>query len=473
MRSLRWVGVLFSLLIVGVLGGLMAPLPSEANPPTLTLQADNGNIVNILGGTATCPSGYNQCYLVNYNAAIAFGTGNRGFDVFTAPNTSSTAAKLRINDTAGQDALKLTEVKFGPTSTSSWPNTESHVLKIVITNTFNTANGAGNYVFALRSGGYLQAGGTVSPIYTQYDFVRFEGRGTFSPTLVNVPLLNVAPATTNRTPLTLQVANAATATYFTLDQVVTYPTFGCDADGSGSGTACRPIITITMTVTLYGPDSLVLTTSNDALGGGPCKLTPADGVDSPTGPVLPCHSNGKKKSSSDFIQQQFTDNDTTDVNTAINDEPSAVRAVQCVEADNCPCADPDDPRCAGTIVHIADVTPATINTFPFTAVGPGIPSPNYTITTDANGDGSKQFSPLPAVGQGPWTFVTGEFPLADPTHRYDVDSISCESTLEPEAEVFTTWTAAAGSVKDFVTVDTLKGGDTLTCIWHIHKTSTN
>jgi hypothetical protein len=460
MKYLQRVGLLSSLLIVGVLGGLMAPVYSEAGTATLRLQVDSGNSVDILtGSTATCPTGYNKCYTVT-STPIAFGNNSRGFKV------------LLMNDIASQDAFKLTGVQFVPTSTSSWPNTESHVLKIVMTNTFDAApNTAGNYVFALRTGGYLQAGGTVSPLYTQYDFVRFEGTGTFSPSLVNKPILNVAPATTNLNPLTLQVANAASSTFFTLNQVVTYPTFACDADGSSSGTQCKPIITLTMTITLYGPDSLVLTDSNDALGGGPCKLTPADGVDSPTGPVLPCHSNGKKKSSSDSITTTFIQNDSTDVTTA--QAAGAVQAVQCVEADNCPCADPYDPKCAGTIIHNLKVTPATEETFPFTASGPGITTPNYRITTNADGDGSKTFGPLPVIGEGPWTFVKGAFPVPDPNHYYDVDNISCVSMLEPNAQIFTTWTVPGGPVKNFVTVNMLKGGDTLTCEWHIHKNSNN
>jgi hypothetical protein len=76
-------------------------------------------------------------------------------------------------------------------------------------NTFDTnPNGSGNYVVALRTGGYMQAAGT-APIYTQYDWLEFKGTGTFSPSLVNVNLLNTA----NPNPLKLQVANQATATY--------------------------------------------------------------------------------------------------------------------------------------------------------------------------------------------------------------------------------------------------------------------
>ena len=485
MRRLRWVRLVFSLLFVGVLGGLMAPLSPEAAVATLTLQVDSGSPVNILtGSTATCPTGYNKCYTVT-STPEALGNNSKRFKVIAAPNTLITAPKLFINDIASQDALKLTAVSFVPTSTASWPNTESHVLKIVMTNTFDAApNGVGNYVFALRTGGYLQAGGTVSPIYTQYDLVRFEGRGTFSPTLVNVPLLNVSPATVNLNPLQLQVANTATATSFTLNQVITYPTFACDADGGGTGTQCKPIITLTMTATLYGPDSLVLTDSNDALGGGPCNLTSPDPGGGPSGnPAIPCHSNGKKKSTSDFITTTFTANDTTDVNTAT--AAGAVLAVQCVAEDNCPCANPYDPACAGTIIHNVRVTPATIETFPFTASGAGITDPNYAVTTDAKGDGSKTFSPLPVIGEGPWTFVRGAFPSPPDTDKYwDIDSIKCASTLEPNPldptikevinlDGFTTWTADGGSNKTAVVVHTLRGGDTLTCDWHIHKKSTS
>lgn len=468
----------------------MAALPSEAAVATLTLQVDSGSPVNILtGSTAPCPTGYNKCYTVT-STPVAFGNNSKGYKVIAAPNTTLAAPKLLVNDITSQDAFKLTGVQFAPNSTASWPNTETHVLKIVMSNTFDAApNGAGNYVFALRTGGYLQAGGTVSPLYTQYDFLKFEGKGTFSPTLLNVPLLNVAPATVNLTPLQLQVANAAASTFFTLNQVVTYPTFACDADGStGSGTQCKPIITLTMTVTLYGPDSLVLTDSNDALGGGPCNLTSPDPGGGPSGnPAIPCHSSGKKKSSSDFIQQTFTSNDDIDVTTAR--AAGAVPAVQCVEADNCPCANPDDPQCAGTIIHYVRVTPATIETFPFTADGAGINAPEappvvYEITTLAKGEGSKTFSPLPAIGEGPWTFKRGAFPPLplEPNKYWDLDSIKCASTLEPNPldplikevinlDGFTTWTADGGSNKTAVEVHTMKGGDTLTCEWHIHKNS--
>jgi hypothetical protein len=473
MRHLRWAGLVFSLSIVGVLAGLMAPASSEASSTSLTLQVDSGTPVNILGASTSCPTGYNQCYLMNFNAANAVGSNSRSFKVSTAPGTSSTVRKLMINDTAS-DSMKFNGFQIAPTSTSSWPNTETHVLKIVAKNTYDaTPNLAGNYTLGLSVGGYVQAAGGTSPLYTQYDWIQYSGTGTFSPSLVNVPMLGKSPATTNLTPLKLAgIANQASITYFTLSQVLSYPTFGCDADGTASGTQCKPIITITLTATVYGPDTVVVTSSGIMETSGPCKLTPADpGITEPTGNPIPCHASGKKKSASDSIALAIETQVNEDI--AAGKAAGGVLAVQCVEADNCPCADPYDPQCAGTIVNVVKVTPATVATFPFTATGPGIDPPNYVITTDAEGNGSNTFTPLPAIGEGSWTFVKGVFPPAGPNHEYDVDNISCVSTLEPQTPVFTTWTLPTGPVKDFVTVNTLKGGDTLTCTWHIHKTSIN
>jgi hypothetical protein len=487
-KCFQHVGIVSMLLFVGVLGGLMVPLSSEAK--TLSIQVDNGNPVDISLANAACPSGFTDCSSIN-GQPIATGSGGKAFQVQPAPGTAATAAKLLIADFTASDAFKFTGIKIAPTS--FWSATESHTVKIVATHTLNAnPNGAGNYVWALRSGGYLLGGG--SPLTTQYDWLRFEGTGIFNPDSNNgnpVELLNVAPQTTNLDPLTLQIANFASATFFTLSQVVTYPTFNCDNNGAASGGACTPILTLTMTVTLFGPDSLVLTDSNDGQGGGPCNLDNAKGgKGGPPGgnPAIPCHSNTKKTSEDDNITDSFTNQDSTDVSTAMNNEPGIVRAVQCQEEDNCPCANPLDPKCAANVIHVLMVTPGLIQTFPFTATGSGI-SPdfdNYTIKTDANGDGSTTIGPLPAVGGGPWTFTKGVFPSPPEVDKiYDIDSIACVSTLEPtdplnpltkvgeKLDGFTTWTADGGSLKLKVIVHTLKGGDTLTCGWHVHRQSIN
>lgn len=471
MRYLRWVGLLSSLLIVGV---LIAPLQSEASLTSLTLQTDNGTPVSILGGTGTCPSGYNQCFLVN-SIPVAFGNSSRGFKASAAPGTSATATKLLINDTSASDAFKFAGVQIAPTSTSSWPNTETHVVKVVMKNTFDAnPNGSGNYVVALRTGGYMQAAGT-APIYTQYDWLEFKGTGTFSPSLVNVNLLNTA----NPSPLKLQVANQATATYFTLNQKVTYPTFGCDADGTGPGTQCKPIITLTMTVTFYGPDKLVLTASNEAIFGGPCKLTPADpGITEPTGNPIPCHASGKKKNQDEIITAQINENNNTDI-TESNADGVTVAAVQCTDADNCPCADPE--TCFGTIVINLRVTPGTAGTFNVTGTGEGIGNPTpetptiHPIITKANGRGSLTFNNLPLFG-APWVIAEGPFPPIDSQHFWETDQINCVSQLNDPLAIppiiVSTWTVNSGPDKSPLTVFQM-GNDKLTCEWHLHQNSIN
>jgi hypothetical protein len=57
MKYLRRVGFVSCLLIVGVLGGLLAPHSSEA-VPTVTLKVDSGNASSILITTSlTCTDG--------------------------------------------------------------------------------------------------------------------------------------------------------------------------------------------------------------------------------------------------------------------------------------------------------------------------------------------------------------------------------------------------------------------------------
>ena len=475
MKYLRWIGLMSSLLTVGAFGELMAPLPSEA-VPTLTLQVDSGPPVNILGAATVCSTtSFNQCYAINTILQATGGNPSRNYKASAAPG--GLLPRLNVGDFSAQDVFKLTGVLFGPTSTT-WATNEVHVVRIVMTNTFSAApNNAGNYILALKSGGYVQAGPLpVTPNVTQYDFLKFEGKGTFSSTLVNVNLLNSA----NLAPLSLQIGNAVAKTYFTLNQVVTYPTFNCLAtDGSGK---CKPTITLTYTQTFYGPDSLVLTDSNDMISGPSCKLTPADGVDSPTGPVLPCHSNGKKKSASDSITDAIIASNTADV-TASTADPDVVteRAEQCVV--DCPCADPD--TCKGTIVTKIRLTPTTgvLNLpFQFATVGDfgaaGI-DPPVTIISDRKGLGSNTISDILTIGHGSWMIKEGVFPPIDANTSWDTDQIACVSALNrPATEttpafIVTTWTVGGTSEKGPLTVDQLGGGDTLTCEWHIHKNSGN
>lgn len=181
MRHIRWIGLLSSLLFVGVLGGLLAPLPSDAHPPTLTLQVDNGSPIDILnyGGSGDTPSdshvfptctaaevqlGYNFCYSVTVGNTLYTGTPPAGVQqrsFMVQDYDASTHARLLIADrttqgTTNGDLITLSGVNFVPYTGDGifWPSDERHVLRVTMQNTYNLNPGAtGTYVFYLRTAG--------------------------------------------------------------------------------------------------------------------------------------------------------------------------------------------------------------------------------------------------------------------------------------------------------------------------------
>jgi Lectin C-type domain len=307
-KHLHRAGLASTLLIGGVLGGLMAPLPSEAQTrPTVTLKVDSGTATSILTATGTCPleTGYTACYTINTNLTVVGvppqGTTLpvRSYHVRPAPGAT---ARLRVADLAGQDKLSLVGVQFIPTETT-WGNatantSETHVLTLTISNTFDSATtniaNAGNYVWAIRAGGEFRAGPTgaagpntcgAAACNTIGNSVTYPGIGTFSPSLTNRNILSPPGSTANTSPLSFTVAGPTNPivsfnglTNATLGQVnPTYPTFLCDADGptsgtTGTGVVCKPSITQTMTVTLKGPDTFVLVNGGDGYGAS-CAAT--------------------------------------------------------------------------------------------------------------------------------------------------------------------------------------------------------
>jgi VCBS repeat protein/FG-GAP repeat protein len=312
MRYLRWIGLVPCLLIVGVLGGLMAPHPSEALPPTsttLTLQIDGvGSPVSILTALntpTTCSAadvtlGYNFCYAINTNATTFYtGAAVGGLPVrrYKIQNASGTTARLRVSDKNGQDKFSLAGVQFVPELTT-WGNTspafantkEQHILTVIMKSTFDATsdpttstvidNKAGLYTWALRTGGEFHAGPTTVASCTSTDTkcdsisdaVVFTGKGTFSNLLPNVDILSKT-GTKNLTPLSLTVLGPHTPnvsyaglTNADMGQVdPTYPQFDCKNDYSGGNVLkCTPTITLTMKATLVGPDTFVVLNGTEA-----------------------------------------------------------------------------------------------------------------------------------------------------------------------------------------------------------------
>ena len=119
MRHLRRIGLMPSLLFVGVLGGLMAPLPADAGTPTLTLQVDNGAITNVPLSSCTVPSGYSACFALQTGGTFS-GTGPAGISrSFTIKNYLGAVPRLLVTDSngSGLDNITFTTVEFAPAGT--------------------------------------------------------------------------------------------------------------------------------------------------------------------------------------------------------------------------------------------------------------------------------------------------------------------------------------------------------------------
>lgn len=281
MKYLRWVGLMPSLLIVGQLGGLLAPLPSEGAPPskapTVTLKMDSGTTIAVNTTLlSSCPAGditlgYNYCYSVPTGQRV--GTSPKQFQI--QPNGTP---RVRVADKNGQDKMSLTGVKFVPVG--SWPNTEVHTLTLTVSGTFDAttdgvngptinASNAGILVVALRSSGEFNANSGSDSVG---NIITLTGVGTFSAANTNKPILSRSNptdkvGTKNLSPLSFTIAGPAatadinwggTSNTDMGQQDPYYPQFDCKRDyGSPTNAAaCRPTITQTLVATIKGPDTL-------------------------------------------------------------------------------------------------------------------------------------------------------------------------------------------------------------------------
>ena len=298
MKCLQQVGLVSTLLTGGVLGGLMAPLPSEAlSPsasPTVTLKMDAGNTLTLRDlGLITCsasdvsPGGYNYCYAVP-TGGIVTGTSNRQYRI--DPNGTP---RVRIADFNGQDKMSLTGVQFVPVA-PLWPNTESHTMTITLSATLDATtdgangvggatinqNNAGLYKWAVRSSGEFIANTGSDSVGNS---LTLAGVGTFRADKTNRPILSTENAaarrgTKNLTTLSFTIAGPADTADINWggltntdmgQQDLYFPEFDCSLNYGTNQVpaACRPTITQTLTATIKGPDTLrVLGGPMDAMG---------------------------------------------------------------------------------------------------------------------------------------------------------------------------------------------------------------
>jgi hypothetical protein len=536
MKKLCGLACLFTVLLGGA---LVAPLPSEAaTTPSLKLKVDSGTAVELIQTTpataaTACTSteiaaGYNLCYRLK-TGAVSYATGgspSRTYQITGVTTGSTLVPSLLVADKASSsntisDKATVTGLQISST-TSDWtcgttnhtapcPNAlETHVLTLTLTQTFDFVNNAAGATYQLpmvANANFVPGPSGTPPIpqpawtvgtdgITLDGTIKVDTSGTLKSMTAGWTNNNLSPNPTTG-PLKWQYGGTASgAQYYSLQQTPNnkgpdgntnwYPNWPNCSTGNNF---CDPTITATYTVTLYGPDTAQLLSSNDFVGGGCDQTNNAGGTLTPQGP--PCFSNSKKtKGETDTITQQISQINTN--NVSASQAAGGVAGTQCVT--NCPCYDPV--TCTGTIVIQATVTPAIALTpgFPFSATGPNIalpPDPAYSffIPTDANGFGSQTFPGL-FVGNltAPWTFVanagSASWPVADSQHEYDVDSIGCTSLLNQPAVIDPTtgqvispavivsaWTVDSGSLKTTATVTELGKGDTVTCAFHIHKNS--
>jgi hypothetical protein len=489
MRRLRRVGVVPSLLIVGVLGGLLAPLPSEALnsvQPTVTIDGASVTMTRIPNVNNACPSpdtAYNSCWRINPNTYGGWTVGN-----YSSTNT----ARVLINDASAagsRDSMKMTGITFIKTGGQLGV---TYVTHAIITHVFNEGGGniSGDYLWGLAQGGQFDPPSNDNVVGNK---LKLTGTGS-------------GPGIT---PFNLGTLDTGTFTTSTINNVVGYVTKTKAASvvkpacNTGSG-RCAPTIKYDYEITVKGADQLQL--SDSVFGDG--------GV---------CYKGLKLKLLKliDHIFDQFdhlADAEhpmgCTKFAEGINESIQAAAAA--IVAEGIASGGVAVETCEGGCIVINKTTDPELNVpgeaiFGFTATGAGMV--NFTLTTgDCDGspcgDGTQTFSNL-ATG-GPRTITETGFPYVPdifddlPPGQNDHDSfwwthtVSCESANNPEpgnTSGPTTWTTFAPTFNDvdnnrfalgndaslgnedplptdpeiapsrqgYVTVTNLAAGDTLTC----------
>ena len=539
MSKLRWIGFVPSLLMVGVLGGLMAPLPSEAfTIPTVSIQIDSGATTPVtltLYGTGVaaglvCPAGYSACYKLTTGGTYTgdAANGSRAWQMQDYPGSTATLY-VTDQDSSGLDNLTLSTVQFvstvttfgstahnsglitctpvAPATTCTQPG-DQHFLKIYITHTFDavpnlvsqTTAPTRKYAVALQTSGIFS--GATSLLNGLNDYVSFGGTGTFDP--------NVGPVTIPS--LSTTFGNTQPSFNYTIPSQATNPSFFCH-NRAATNPACTPTVNLTMTTTLYGPDTVKTTSSHAWAGGTKHRCSEVDDDDNDHNIIGNDDDNSLCKSTKKRIRIYMRKLRNIDAATPEFAHLTAIGAVGTACLVNCA---PSNVPLTGTGKIVINKTiapcltgytpcysiPPDTQTFVFTGTGPG-------IGTDADGSTPTNFNIVTNVGTGSTTFsglYTGEaggsrtiketgFPTnpADPDMSNDpapcntagncypeaawyTQSVTC-SPLSSEVVGGTQYTTSIGATNSgslgvppsdssrggSVTVANLADGDTLTC----------
>jgi len=502
MRSLRWVGLLSSLLIVGVLVGLMAPLGAEAGTPTLvidgvTLTVANGRLQqagpgcgsdNFINGTI------NGCYaIVGTNVANTDAQRTNTVRIgnwYVGDVNSGNQARVLINDVSpGTENIKLTGVTFtsatnvtnnatAPASPTNIPcpivngvaGTGCHVVHIVLTNTFNAQSvpqTAGIFPWQIAAMGQFDPFGSENVINDKF---RLAGQACFNaspctPRAINPTCDTLNTCSNGQPPNNLGTINtgviasggngvtrylqlpAVTQTAVNIDDNTSTVNDTCN---TGSG-RCQPTVKLDYEIWVKGLDFLFLTDSVSGCGG-PCNPVKE------TTKLLQC---GDEITPGTLIYKC-----AKEINEGLQRDLDEAIALGGVAAQTC----------EGTcIIIFGRGTPAgdaSGETFHFTTSGDGVCC-TFDLTLNSAGEGWKVFSNLtpdtnPVLGERFFT-IPPPYPTKNNGRLWSTDQIACTSaegitgtTYEVEAE------GNNNSNKISLTIPTLALNDISFCEWHFH-----
>lgn len=388
MRQLRWAGLVFSLSIVGVLAGLMAPLPSEA--ATLTL---DGATINVATSTTSCTirSGFNACFDLAFTSPIEVNNKWIVFDC-SAPGapcgtTFTGRARTDVNDVSSCSTCTSDMIATGGLGIKAkFPSSTGVSGTLIVRHTFSAAsNASSSLYYALAQQGWFDPPLSENAVGNTVTLTATARHPSTNALLLNLGGFTKAAIVTPTTP-DAKVSFGISQTTPTLKGT-------CDT-GSNK---CNPLIEHKFDFKIIGSDLFVLT--NSLVGGG-----------------ATCGDTGNLPSCADLIAAL-----ATTIGNIENEDKQAARNAGAVEGQLCqePC-----------IVIRLEGTPAAATEgreFTLTATGPGFENPSsfpIQLDSQASGDlgvGVKVFSNLsPDPPAADRTFKITGFP-----EDMELDQVKC------------------------------------------------
>lgn len=492
-------GLVSTLLIGGVLGGLTAPLPSEAATLTIDgvdipLASRDAPVGTGAGNRYTCEAGYSHCwYITPPGTATRDIQGSTG--LWKLGNVSSTnRARLRIYDVGGTpetnvDKMNLTGITLTPTTASA------KLIHIKINHTYDfNVQKVGNYQWGMGATGHFDPVGTETPLGNKFILT---GKGKFKTPTVSDPELVIGKLDLGPVDSSPPLAPGQNGI---ISQTVASKTVktACNTLNLGS---CKPEITYDYELYVVGTDTLVLT---DSLIGAGITCTDAEldpdipsilrflmRLVDPTG-LLPTKISGLNEWIDDMAERyrlnprQLAKVEKVKVALAkwLLGQTCAGKVQQVLNIDaasgiaqglatggrlmTTSCSDPT--TCGtGTIVIRKTVYPDVVENFSFTGTGSGIG--DFSIRTDqeecsegCDNVGSQTFTHLPISAAGGVRTIT-ETSFPPPPAYYSswaLQSVYCDGDYTQWEEIHEDGEGPLVGIR----VNYLNDNQTLTCTFH-------